>query len=119
MEWNELYNQMLMGVLLLIATIAAPFFFRKLFIILKEFSVEFVNKYPLVYDIAVEAVHFAEQAGLGKVAEEKKNLAIQYAERELLEFGIDVDLDIVADKIEAALFAELNMFKDALEKAKG
>lgn len=120
MQWNEMYNQMLMGAILLIVTIALPFFFRKLFVVLTEFTVNFVDKYPFVYDVAVEAVHFAEQAGIGKIAEEKKQMAIDYAERELAERGIDVDLDIVADKIEAALSIEINMFKDALvKKAQG
>lgn len=117
MEWNEVYNQMLMGAILLMVTIVLPFFLGKLFSALTAWSVEMVEKRPLIYDIAVEAVHFAEQAGLGSLAEEKKQLAVDYAERELKNLGIDIDLDIVADKIEAALFAEINQFAGALEKA--
>ncbi len=71
---------------------------------------------PHVYDVAsffaVEAVKYAEQKGLGKEGKEKLDLAVAYLERELYErFGLELELEVIQDKIEVAVFEVFNELK--------
>lgn len=77
----------------------------------KEFSELEINTQELIRGILVNAVSFAEQTGLAAKAEEKKNLALAYAEAELKKLGIEYDLFQLADQIEAILFQEINQEK--------
>ena len=67
---------------------------------------------PAVTDILAQsariAVIAAEQAGAGKLSEEKKKYAIDYAEKWLKARGITLDLDLIAASIEAAVYKEFN-----------
>jgi hypothetical protein len=51
-------------------------------------------------------VDAAEQAGLANIITDKKNYAINAAEKMLEEKGLYVDLDVIDAQIEAALFAK-------------
>lgn len=67
---------------------------------------------PAVTDILAQsakiAVIAAEQAGAGKLSEEKKKYAIDFAEKWLKTRGITLDLDLIAASIEAAVYKEFN-----------
>ena len=60
----------------------------------------------LVDKIMVAAVAYAEQVHEG--SEEKRAAAIAYAERELMRYGIKMDLESIADHIEATVYQYLN-----------
>lgn len=60
----------------------------------------------LIEQIMVAAVAHAEQTAVGNEA--KKRVAIRYAERELRRYGIQMDLDQIADQVEAAVYQYLN-----------
>jgi hypothetical protein len=55
-----------------------------------------------------QAVQAAEQSGLRDLALNKKEFAIKSAESYLKSLGFDIDLDVIADAIEAAVWTELN-----------
>jgi hypothetical protein len=50
----------------------------------------------------------AEQSGLKDLAINKKAFAITAAERFLKAQGFDIDLDVIAEAIEAAVWSEIN-----------
>jgi hypothetical protein len=57
---------------------------------------------------ARNAVLAAEQSGLKDLALNKKAFAITAAERFLKSQGFDIDLDVIAEAIEAAVWSEIN-----------
>ncbi len=57
---------------------------------------------------ARNAVLAAEQSGLKDLAINKKAFAITAAERFLKAQGFDIDLDVIAEAIEAAVWSEIN-----------
>lgn len=67
----------------------------------------------MVQDAVRIAVQAAEQSGLAKhiadKAEEKKRFALDFAEKYLAEWGLEMDLDVLADMIEAEVHRQ---FKD-------
>ena len=114
----------LQTVLYAVLVIASPILFVWLFRFIKEgilfLKVRVENRYPeqydMLYGLAVEAVAFAEQKGIGKLGKEKLEMAIEYLQRELDVRGFDeVDVSVLADKIEAALQLEWNRFVEELK----
>ena len=116
----------LQTVLYAVLVIASPILFVWLFRLLGKgilfLKVYVDDRYPEQYDMlygfAVEAVAFAEQKGIGELGEKKLEMAIEYLQRELDARGFDeVDVSVLADKIEAALQLEWNRFVKELEPA--
>jgi LL-H family phage holin len=69
----------------------------------------------LLMKIAREAVRVAEQTGVAATGEEKKDEAIKVAATFLAAYGIKVSESQLDAAIEAAVFAELNQWKDLPE----
>jgi len=68
--------------------------------------------YEMIRLAAREAVKAAEQANLAGLIEEKKQYAIDYVEKYLNRaYGITVDLDVIANAIEAAVYEEFNQYR--------
>ncbi len=66
------------------------------------------EQFTLIQWIAAQAVKMAEQ--MSQDNEEKKRLALANAEEWLKQYGIKIDLHLLDDAIEAAVFAELKNF---------
>ena len=64
-----------------------------------------------IEDAAEFAVNAAEQALAGKDGFSKKAYAIQAAQRWLKQFGVDVDVALIADAVEKAVYTEINRDK--------
>lgn len=65
-----------------------------------------------VLDYAVDlAVHAAEQIFGGGEGEQKKAYAIEAVERYLSERGLIIDVDVIADAIEAEVYKDFNALK--------
>ena len=72
------------------------------------------EQFALIQWIAAQAVKMAEQ--MSQDNQEKKRLALANAEEWLAHYGIKIDLHLLDDAIEAAVFTELREFA-ALEAA--
>jgi LL-H family phage holin len=69
--------------------------------------------------IAKQAVAVAEQTGITKTGEEKKQEAIRVAQVYLNAYGIKIDAAQVAAAIEAAVFTELTQFEPVPDELTG
>ena len=117
MDWNEILEM----VLKLIISVALPVLLKLLFDWIKvqkgklEQSLDAETRY-IVQEAVRIAVLAAEQSGLagliGKEYKGKKEYAIALAENWLLEYGVTIDLNVLAGMIEAAVMEEFNR-KDA------
>jgi LL-H family phage holin len=67
----------------------------------------------LLMVIAKQAVAVAEQTGIAKTGEEKKQEAIRVAQVYLDAYGIKIDVGQIAAAIEAAVFTELTKIEPA------
>jgi len=112
-QFIDILQVVLFGLLLA----ATPFLVVQLYKFLKlkvdTLLEELKETKPEVFDmlawLASNAVKFAEQTGLGKLGEEKLELAIEYVQRYLDEYGFDeIDVQQIVDAIEVALFEEIN-----------
>ncbi|MCB8988955.1 MAG: hypothetical protein H6661_14535, partial [Ardenticatenaceae bacterium] len=66
------------------------------------------EQFALVQWIAAQAVKMAEQVSQDN--EEKKRLAIASVEEWLKQYGVKIDLHLIDEAVEAAVFAELKNF---------
>lgn len=77
------------------------------------------EQYAFASSIISQLVLAAEQSGLAGIisneSQEKKQWVIQRAEEELAKVGIILDLNTIADMIEAAVKSELNKSKELPE----
>lgn len=77
------------------------------------------EQYAFAYNLVTQLVLAAEQSGLAGIiqneAEVKKAWVINRAEAELAKLGIKMDLETIADMIEAAVKAELNKERTSAE----
>ena len=113
MDWNGI----LQGALLAVVTAVVPVLVKLLADWVQAHVAEVMNEIDqdlrYVIDEAVRiAVSAAEQSGLAKLikneAEEKKRFACEVAERYLAQYGVVVDLDVLADLIEAEVLRQFN-----------
>lgn len=119
----ELIKEIIAIAVMGILTLALPFGAKHVLDVLgvwaRKAKDEIEEWNPHVYDIlnffAVEAVKYAEQAGIGKKGEEKLEMAVTYLQNELDMRGFEeIDIEVLVRKIELAVFEEFNEFKDAL-----
>jgi len=77
------------------------------------FEDSYPRTYEQLYEIALEAVHYAESMGLGKMGHEKLEMAVEYFQSQLDANGFDeIDLEKIVEKIEAVLEIEINQYKE-------
>lgn len=79
---------------------------------------------PHIYDVAMffarQGVRLAEQKGKEFTNSEKFDMALAYLQRELDDRGLGgIDVEVLADKIEIAVFEELNEWKVELDAPLG
>ncbi len=116
MDWLEILNGVLAEVIEFVAYALIPFlaaivmaWFKKMRAKLEaETSAQLAD---VIFIVAKHAVLAAEQAGLLDAAIDKKDHAIEIAEKFLAEIGVDVDLDPVGDAVEAAVMDQFNILK--------
>jgi len=106
METNEILS-------LLITALAAPLIIAIAKILLAyaaklyaQVKASNPDRFEEIEKVAKLVVDAAEQAGLANIITDKKNYAINAAEKMLEEKGLYVDLDVIDAQIEAALFAK-------------
>lgn len=82
----------------------------------RDFTVANKNnkEFALVTSIIEQGVQFAEQVYNSSDGQAKKAAALDYIERELAKQGIKIDVELVADAIEAAVLREFN-YGESLE----
>lgn len=111
MDWGNILETVLTAVI----TVAAPFLIKALFDWLKLQQGE-AERWAgqeltdVMRRAVVIAVRAAEQSGLadiiGEAYEGKKDFAIAIAERYLVSIGVEFDLDVIADMIEAEVLRQ-------------
>lgn len=112
-DWNEI----LMIVLKAVITVALPVLLKLLFDWLKLQKLKFEQNLDAETRYIIEeavrlAVLAAEQSGLagllGEKYKDKKSFALAAAEKFLAQYGITIDLDVLAALIEAAVMEEFH-----------
>jgi hypothetical protein len=103
----------LAGVLVpVLATMVAGYAIQGIRYLEQKIKNERPDVYATLMFVAKEAVHAAEQSGFAGLVEDKKAFALAYLQRELDARGIKgFDLTTLEDKIEAAVFEEINRNK--------
>jgi len=72
---------------------------------LKKAELSYNEQYYLDF-FAARAVKTVEQLYFDEESQEKKNSAISIVERALSKYGLNIDVDVIADAIEAAVFKQ-------------
>lgn len=73
---------------------------------------ELTETQQTIFRLVVKSVVFAVEQGYAELGgEEKKEAAIAMAEQWLARLGMEVDLDILADEIEAVVWEEFKKFE--------
>jgi hypothetical protein len=116
MNWNEILGAVLQAVLIAVIPTLAAAAFKWLWAKASTVWAELSERYPTVTDLlrdaARVAVQAAEQQGAAGLITDKKKYALEIAEKWLAEHGVVLDLDLVSAAIEAAVFDELNRYKE-------
>lgn len=101
-DWTPIITNLLLAVV----TIVVGFVGKAA----RDFTVANKNnkEFALVTSIVEQGVQFAEQVYNTSDGQAKKAAAIDYIERELAKQNIKIDLDLVADAVEAAVLREFN-----------
>ena len=114
-DWNAISGEAITAVLKVIIPVCVALVLKwaaELWIKIKGENPDLADVLAYAVEIAVEA---AEQIfGPGK-GEEKKQYAIQAAEKYLKELGLVIDLDVIADAIEHEVY-EMNKYSKLLSK---
>ncbi len=76
-----------------------------------EFKSDQAGSAEILEMVAKMAVQAAEQVGMNEMIEDKKEYAMEVAEKRLAEYGLKIDLDIISAAIEAAVLSEFNSEK--------
>ena len=108
-DWSPLLQALLQGVLIVAAaaiTVGARAIQAPLIEWLRSKASE--KQRSMLYELAHEAVHFAEAMGVSP--EEKKALAIEYVGKALGAAGVSVDCELTSDAIESALAYAKDVF---------
>lgn len=108
---SELLQAVLLAMASVIASSLAAFLVAKAAREWQKFKATNPDYSYVIEEAASLAVKAAEQLGMAGKLEDKKTYAIDAAERFLKAKGLSIDLDIIADAIEAAVFEELNKFR--------
>jgi len=111
MDWNAILQNVLVAVL----SAVVPILVKLLADWIRVKSAEMLNgidqnlRYTIEQAVRI-AVQAAEQSGLAghiaKEAQAKKAYACEFAEKYLEQFGIVIDLDVLADMIEAEVLEQ-------------
>lgn len=108
--WWKLLEQTLMAVLPVLAVAVTGWIIQKIREAEKRIGAERMTHVRWAAEMAVQA---AEQAGLAGFIQDKKAHALQAAEAWLKGQGIRIDLDVLAEAVEAAVWSEINSKKTA------
>ena len=114
-DWNAITGQVITAVLKIVIPVCVALVLKwagEIWLKIKGENPDLADVLSYAVELAVEA---AEQIfGPGK-GEEKKQYAIQAAEKYLAEFGLVIDLDVIADAIEHEVY-EMNKYSKLLSK---
>ena len=110
-DWNEILSEALQGVLVLVLPALAVTLWNFVKAKAAEIYAKIEAEKPDVADFLERAAEFAVQAAeklelsqlLAEQYENKKEAAIDIAERWLMEQGLVIDIDLIADAIEVAV----------------
>lgn len=112
MDWKEVLSSFAMQILLylapIIASLVAAWVFAKAKAAWNEFKQQQPTLVDYLEDFAEFAVLAAEQAGVGKLGEEKRKYAFDVIEKLLAAKGLVVDIDLIYAAIERAVLLEFN-----------
>lgn len=111
--FSLLLEKVLVAVLPILATALTAWVIQQIRSIGKKLSAEQMAYIKLACEIAVNA---AEQSGAAGYITDKKEYAIDMAQRWLEKQNIKVDLGLIADAIEAAVMTEINRDKILLSE---
>jgi len=117
MDWNDLLQMVLKVVITVALPIGLTALFKWLAIQKTKLEQGMEEETLFIIKEAVRiAVLAAEQSGLadllGETYKDKKAFALAAAERFLNQYGITIDLDVLADLIEAAVMEQFNKNKE-------
>ena len=73
---------------------------------LAEIKSEWPDAFSVVEMIASQVVRAAEQAGVAGFVDDKKKYALEMAEKWLLQYDLDIDLDLISAAIEAEVMRQ-------------
>jgi hypothetical protein len=73
-----------------------------------DFKAKRAGSASVLEEVAKLAVLAAEQANIAGMIEDKKEYALDIAEKRLSEYGLKVDLDMISAAIEAAVMEQFN-----------
>jgi hypothetical protein len=76
-----------------------------------DFKAKKAGSALVLEEVAKMAVLAAEQAGVSTLIDDKKEYALDIAEKRLAEYGLKVDLDMISAAIEAAVMEQFNKDK--------
>lgn len=117
--WIEFAQKLLLAFLPVIASMLTAL----LYALFRKYWAEFKNNKPdLAWAIeraASMAVKAAEQAGAAEYIDNKKQYALDTAEKWLTAQGLPIDLDLIDAAIEAAVYEEFNKDKQPQPKPAG
>ena len=109
--WYKFIESLLLAFAPVLASLAAA----ALVALVRKWWAEFKQAQPdaafWLEQAASMAVQAAEQAGMAGYIQDKKQYALEVAQRYLDAKGIKIDVELISDAIEAAVFAELNKGK--------
>ena len=73
---------------------------------LAEIKSEWPDAFSVVEMIAAQVVAAAEQAGAAELIDDKKEFALDMAKKWLLQYDLDIDLDLISAAIEAEVIRQ-------------
>lgn len=115
--WQEIFSKFVMTLLLALVTALVPLAVKwvvEMLMILKNNAMQRNREvFEVLTWVAKEAVKAAEQAGAAGFIQDKKKYAIDFIERWMQDnWKMDLDIDLIADAVEAAVFEELNYMRE-------
>ena len=115
MDWNEIIMAVFTAVVIPLLGLLVKYLYKKLDLQVAQFKGRMDQEWRYAIEQAASlAVTAAEQSGIAGLLEgvysDKKAYACEWAERYLAQYGIVVDLDVLAGLIEAEV---LNQFPKA------
>ena len=112
---DEFWYKFIEALLLAFAPVLASMAAAALFALTRKLWAEFKATQPdaayWLEQAATLAVQAAEQAGMAGYIQDKKQYALEVAQRYLDAKGVKIDVQLISDAIEAAVFAELNKYR--------
>ena len=101
-------------VLPLLATFIAGLVVQQIRLLQEKIKNEKPQLYEVLAFLSDAAVQAAEQANLSEYAGGKKDFAIQFVQDRLAIYGLKIDIRLIEEEIERAVFSEINQPKELM-----